>query len=151
MVVSQKNIEKSHRRLFYFGKTSEKVANDYCLQIKHWKKLFRLFHPSPRSSVWYNLCFMSNTGRVFVWQHFLDSLHSVASPDLGWAKRPAYSHCAVRSAVWDANWRYPIENIASTREINPLTKDFFLASSPKVILVYKQTNEWADGQRVEGS
>ena len=55
MVVSQKNIKKSRWRLLFFGNTSKKVFNNYWLKIKHWKKSFRLFHPSPKSIVqWRN-------------------------------------------------------------------------------------------------
>ena len=32
----------------FIGKHQQKLVNNYCLKIKHWKKLFQLFHPSPR-------------------------------------------------------------------------------------------------------
>ena len=48
MVASQKNIV-TLATIFFFK--YKKVLNDYCLRIKHRKKLFRLFHPLPRSNL----------------------------------------------------------------------------------------------------
>ena len=45
MVVSKKNIRKSRCQLFFWGKISKKVVNNYCLQIKHCKKVVLTISP----------------------------------------------------------------------------------------------------------